>query len=304
MATYLITQATGSQSQHTIANLLAAGAKVHAVVRDPAKVPEILKRPGVTIFKGESANFDDVFRAAQGCQAVYLNTFPIPGLEAQQAQTIVDASKKAGLKSVVASTTMCAGNPELWDDAVTKECGLHDYYVSKKAVEDIVRGAGFEAWTILRPAFIHIDYLASNSPANFPRLAPHGELDHYYDDGARMAQTDANDIGKYAAAALQDPAKFAGHAIELGAELRTIQEIRDILARVSGRAVKTKKLSRQETEPVFGQRFQLWANVKDFGGIAAAAQGAQAKFGIPFTPLEEALKRDRSRLLDGLPVDI
>ncbi|KAI3335342.1 NmrA family protein [Ustulina deusta] len=302
MATYLITQATGQQAQWTIKHLLAAGEKVHAIVRDPSKIPDVLKRPGVTVFKGESANFDDVFQAAQGCQAVYLNTFPIPGLETQQAKTIVEASRKAGLKSVVACTTTCTGNKDLWDDAITEECYLRDYYLSKAAVEDIVRSAGFDAWTILRPAFLHVDYMSPNAYENFPRLLTHRELDHCFNDGARMAQTDASDVGKYAAAALQNPAKFGGQAIELANENLTIEEVRDILVRVSGRDVTTKKLSPEDGEPVRGQFFQKWVNFKDVSPVLAAAQEAQAKFGIPFTSLKEALQREKTHLLESLPV--
>ncbi|KAI1187215.1 NmrA family protein [Nemania serpens] len=302
MATYLVTQATGHQGQWTIRHLLAAGAKVHAIVRDPSKNPDVLKSPGVTIFKGESANFDDVFQAAQGCVGVYLNTFPIPGLEAQQAKTIVEASKKAGLKSVVACTTMATGHRDLWDDDITEQCHLRDYYRSKAEVEDIVRGSGFEAWTILRPAVIHVDYMLPSARYNFPRLPTHGELDHFFADGARMVQTDAHDVGRYAAAALRDPARFGGHAIELGHENLTIEEVRDVLARVSGRDVGVKRLEPEDGDPVTGQLFHLWANHKDFSAVVAAAEEAQAKFGIPFTSLEEALRRDRSRLLECLPV--
>ncbi|KAI1360447.1 NmrA family protein [Xylaria arbuscula] len=303
MATYLVTQATGQQAQWTIKHLLNAGAKVHAVVRDPAKIPDILKRPGVTIFKGESVNFDEIFQAAQGCKAAYLNTFPIPGLEAQQAKTITEAAKKAGIKSVVACTTMCTGNPELWDDDVTEECHLRDYWRSKAAVEEIVRGAGFEAWTILRPAFIHIDYMVPNYHGNFPRLASHGELTHLFNDGFGMAQTDANDIGTYAAAALQDPAKFGGHAIELANEYLTIEEVRDIIVKITGREVKARKLAPEE-QPVMGQFFQKWVNFKELSSVLKATKEAEAKFGIPMTPLEDALRRDRDGLMKTIPASI
>ncbi|KAI1114769.1 NmrA family protein [Nemania sp. NC0429] len=301
MATYLITQATGNQGQWTIKHLLAAGAKVHAVVRDPSKIPDVLKREGVTIFQGDSANFDDIFQAAQGCAGVYLNTFPIPGLEAQQARTIAEAAKKAGLKSVVACTTMATGHREIWDDEYTEQCGLLQYFRSKAEVEDIVRAAGFESWTILRPAVIHVDYMLPSSQYNFPRLATHGELDHFFDDGARMVQTDASDIGRYAAAALADPARFAGHAIDLGHENMTIEEVRDVLERVTGREIGVRKLGPADGEPVPGQQFHLFANHKEFSAVVAAAKEAQAKFGIPLTSLEEALRRDKSRLLESLP---
>ncbi|KAI0490186.1 NmrA family protein [Xylaria cf. heliscus] len=302
MATYLVTQATGNQSQWTIKHLLAAGQKVHAIVRDPSKIPDTLKRPGVTVFKGESVNFDDVFSAAQGCVGVFLNTFPIPGVELQQAKTILEASKKAGLKSVVASTVMLAAQKAVWDDAATVETNLLDYFRSKAAVEDAVRGAGLEAWTILRPAFCHFDYMVPSAHGNFARLAEYGELDHYYDDGVRMPQTDANDIGKYAAAALQDPAKFAGQGIDIASENLTIEEVRDALVRVTGRDVGVRRRTPEDGEPVSGQRFQQWANFKDFTSVMQGAKEAQAKFGIPFTPFEEALQRDKSRLLESFPI--
>lgn len=105
MATYLVTQATGQQGQAVIAHMVAAGFKIHAVVRDPSKIPSTLQNEAITIFKGESTNFDEIYQAAQGCQGAFLNTFPIPGIEAQQAKTIVDACKKAGIEQLVAATT-------------------------------------------------------------------------------------------------------------------------------------------------------------------------------------------------------
>ncbi|KAI3325556.1 NmrA-like family protein [Xylariaceae sp. AK1471] len=305
MTTYLVIQATGHQSQWTITHLLEAGAKVHAVVRDPQKTLPVLQRPGVTIFKGESNNFEEVSRAAQGCEGVFLNTFPIPGLETQQAKTVVDACKKAGVKNIVVTTTMGTGNRAMWDDHVTEECGLRGYYLSKAEVEDVVRSAGFEAYTILRPGFIHIDYMLPNAAQNFPELPTNGELAHCFDDGVRMPHTDAHDIGKYAAAALQNPAKFGSQEIDLVNENLTIQEVRDILVRVSGRDVRVKRRTPEEVEAArttaFGQSFHLMANSKDFGASVAAAKEAEVKFGIPFTSLEAALRREKGRLLECLP---
>ncbi|KAI3316941.1 hypothetical protein HD806DRAFT_551285 [Xylariaceae sp. AK1471] len=117
-----------ASGQWTIRYLLAAGAKVHAIVRDSSKIADVLKSPGVTVFKEESATFDDVFQVAQGCVEGYLNTFHIPGLETQQAKTILEALKKAGLKSVVACSIMGMGDKTLQDDDITEQCHLRDYY--------------------------------------------------------------------------------------------------------------------------------------------------------------------------------
>ncbi|KAI0206246.1 NmrA family protein [Astrocystis sublimbata] len=304
MATYLVTQATGNQSRWTVTHLLAAGAKVHALVRDPSKVPDILKSPSVTLFKGESLNFDDVFNAAQGCVGVFLNTFPgqlgSDSSEAQQAKTVLEACKKAGLKGVVASTAMVTELKAMWSDAATEELHLDSYWTSKTAVEDAVRGAGFESWTILRPGYCHFNYYLPACNYNMPMLPTHGKIDHHLDDGSRMLQTDANDVGKYAAAALQDPAKFTGHGISVASENLTIEEVRDILVRVAGKEVGLQRCATDEA-PVGGQIFQKWVNSKDLNPVLEEAKKASAKFGIPLTSLEEALQRERGHLLETLP---
>ncbi|KFA51870.1 hypothetical protein S40293_04073 [Stachybotrys chartarum IBT 40293] len=305
MATYLVTQATGQQSQWVIKHLLASGAKVHAVVRNPQNIPSVLQQDGITIFKGESVNFEEMFQAAQGCQGVFLNTFPWPGLEAQQAKTIVAACEKAGVYNVVACTTFTTANRALWDDAVTEQVGLRQYFLSKVQVERAVREGNFKAYTILRPSVISTDFMLPGVYANFPGLPARGELDHACHDGIRIPYTDTYDVGRYAAAALLDPAKFGGHEIDLPNELLTMMEVGDILTRVSGREVQVRQLSSDEVEKarttVPGMLFHLWANEKEFTEQVNLAKQAQAKFGIPFTSLEQALQRDKARLLETLP---
>lgn len=305
MATYLITQATGQQSQWVIKHLLDAGAKVHAVVRDLQKVPSALHNKDITLFQGESKNFDDIFKAAQGCKGVFLNTFPIPGLETQQATSVIEACEKAGVETIVASTSFCANKKPTWDNDETKAIQLNHYFASKAAVDDIIRAGKFQAYTILRPAVIHFDYLLPGSPHNFPRLASHGELDDLLKEGAKVPHTDAHDIGKYAAAALQDPTKFRGQEIDIISEQVNFEEVSDILSKVSGRKIRSIKRTPEELEKlgisVYGQKFHLWANTLDFTSIVDGSKEAAAKFGIPFTSLEDALLRDKAKLLESLP---
>ncbi|KAM0437834.1 hypothetical protein ACHAPT_002199 [Fusarium lateritium] len=305
MATYLITQATGQQSQWVIRHLLEAGAKIHAVVRDVQKVPPVLKEPGVTLFQGESKNFDDVFAAAKGCKGTFLNTVPWPGLEALQAKTIVEASEKAGVETIVASTTILTDDKAAWDNAETKAIQLDGYYSSKTQVEDIVRAGKFQAYTILRPAVLHHDFYLPGAPDNFPRLPTHGELDDLLVNGSKVPYTDAHDLGKYAAAALQDPAKFEGKEIDLANELLTFEEVRDVLVGVSGREVRVVKRTTEELDKlgasVFGQKFHLFSNIVDLSSTPGVAKRVQEEYGIPFTPLAESVKRDKARLLESLP---
>lgn len=307
MATYLVTQATGSQSQWTITHLLAAGAKVHAVVRNPDKdLPAILKKPGVTIFKGDSTDFDSIYKAALGCKGVFLNTYPIPGVESKQAETIAAAAKKAGVETVVGCTTFGTGETSKWDKDVIKEGPLYPYYVSKAGVETTIREAGFKAYTILRPGFIAFNYFDPHVQGNFPLLPSTGVIYHGYEDGARMPQTDGSDIGRIAAAALLDPAKYNGQEIDLISENATIEEVRDILVKVSGRDIKTQKWTQaeaeeQKTAPIFSVWFHLLCNNNNFEDLMAKAKETHAKLGISMTSLEDALTRDKAELLESLP---
>ncbi|KAL7917390.1 hypothetical protein ACQKWADRAFT_306936 [Trichoderma austrokoningii] len=305
MATYLVTQATGQQSLSVIAHLLAAGAKVHAVVRDPAKIPSALQKQGITIFKGESTNLDEIFQAAQGCEGAFLNTFPIPGVEALQAKTIVEACKKAGIERIVAATTFIVDNKTMWDDEATREVGLHEYFASKAEVEEAVRNGNFKAYTIVRPAVLHSDFMLPGVHLNFPALPERGELNHAFNDGVAIFYTDVQDVGEYVSAAFQDPAKFAGQEINLINELLTVEQVRNTLVKVSGRDVKVKRRDNVEVEELKtsarGMLFHLWANKKDLTPYVNVVKETQAKFGIPLTSLEAALQRDKVRLLECLP---
>lgn len=307
MSTFLVTQANGQQSTWVITHLLAAGARIHAIIRDTKRITPTLQKQGVTVFEGDSTDMDLVVRAAQGCKGVFLNTYPIPGLEAQQARTVVAASIRAGVESIVANTTFCTGDKDLWDNQETEKIGLRDYFRSKSEVEDAVRSAGFKSYTILRPSFIHFDYLQPLAAHNFPELPSKGEMLHSYKEGARMLHIDGSDVGKFASAALQNPTEFNGQEIELCNESLTIEEIHRTLEKVSGRKIPLKRRTLEEIEtvgtsfPLMANRFHLWCNMRNFDNIAARVKDVQAKFGIPFTSLEEGLEREKDRLLKTLP---
>ncbi|KAB5526324.1 NmrA family protein [Coniochaeta sp. 2T2.1] len=305
MSTFLVTQATGSQSQWVIKHLLKAGAKVHAVVRNLGKVPELLKDPRITLFKGETQNFDVILQAAQGCKGVFLNTFPIPGLEAQQAKAVVDACLKAGVESIVVSTTYLSNEKTIAGNPLFVNAQLTEYYTSKAAVEDIVRNAGFKSYTILRPAIVQHDYLVPHSYGNFPELPTKGELAHCLNEGAKLPHTDASDIGAFTTAALLDPVRFARKEIDLFNEILGIEETRDIIAEVSGRNVTARRRGPEEEEEtlknVLGQRFQLIANGRDFRDVADIPRKVEKEFGIRLTSLEETLQRERAHLLESIP---
>ncbi|KAF4500778.1 hypothetical protein FAGAP_3060 [Fusarium agapanthi] len=287
MSVYLVTQAIGQQSQWVIKHLLEAGHKIHAVVRNIEKIPALLSDPSITLFQGESKNLDDIFKAALGCEAAFLNTVSFPGLMSFRPKQLSKLARRLDNKDV---------------KAVPR---LHEYYTSKYEVENIVRTGKFESYTILRPARIHYDFFIPGAYNNFLRLPTDGEIDDLLADGAKFPCTDAHDVGKYAAAALQDPTRFRGQEIDLGNELFDFEEVRNILAIVSGRGVGIVKCTPEEVENldigVHGHMFQHFANMKPFDFVQRGAKQVQEKFAITFTSLEDALRRDKDRLMECIP---
>lgn len=120
MVTYLITGATSKQGKATIKHLLAAGSKIHAVVRDPSKDATVqLKAQAVVLFQGDNENLSVLREAAQGCKRVFIclaPSGPVPGLESRQVHWIVQATKEVGVEVIVASTSMFTADKERYSN--------------------------------------------------------------------------------------------------------------------------------------------------------------------------------------------
>ncbi|KAI6351071.1 hypothetical protein MCOR25_010165 [Pyricularia grisea] len=302
MSTFLVIQATGGQGQWVITHLLKSGAKVHALVRDVNKpLPAILKAEGVTLFEGESVNAEAVYAAAKGTSGVFLNTF-MSETEIKQAESVVEGARRAGVETIVASTAIGSGDKTILESEYTKSIGLHQYYVNKNGIQEVVKNGGFKSWTILHPAYIHFDIFTPKNAYNFPRM-PQGILDHVLDAGRKIAHTDASDIGRYAAAALMNPEKFNGEIVELGLAMDCDEMAAD-LSKVSGKNVEAVRYTFQEAQKAgvfqFGMAFQLLANVFDFSNLVGAGLRNQEKYGIHLLRLEESLVRDKEQLMSTL----
>ncbi|CAG7562377.1 unnamed protein product [Fusarium equiseti] len=153
-----------------------------------------------------------VFKAAQGCKAVFLHTFSFPGLEATRAKTVIEACEKVGVMSIVASTSIFTAKQHFWhtDSIKSTVLELHQYQLSKYEVEGIVRGSGLQSYTIFLPVMLHFDFYLPPVFEKLPRLPTCGELDDPLTDGTKLPFIDVNDLGKYVGAALLDRARFGG----------------------------------------------------------------------------------------------
>lgn len=312
MVSYLVTGATGRQGGAVVNHLLAAGAKVHAVVRDKSSsAANALHDRGVVLFEGTHEDPDEVFQAAAaaGCTGVFLNlTVFEPAQARAQADAVISACKAGAgnaLTSIVLSSTSRTNemSTEL-DTAAAVHPWLGQYYTAKSEVEAAVRDSGIEHYTILRPPVLAYDYLLPSSakPQAFPQLPRSGTLVTSLNDNTTLPYLDENDIGMLTAAALLDPAKFSGHEIELASDNLSARDVRDTLARVSGIDIKFHKRTPSELEETknteFFQVFELLANRSP---RHVEVQALEEKYGIKLTRFSEYMEKNKDNLMDSLP---
>lgn len=311
MSTYLVSAATGRQGSHVVDCLLTAGAKVHAVVRDlSSPKSKALKDKGVVLWEGTFEDPDAAFRAAAaGATGFFLNPSVFePGVAKAQADRVI-ATVKAGagetLISIVLSSTT---RTDVFSADLATPSAIHPwlgaYYTAKAEVETAVRESGVRHYTILRPPVLNYDFLlpSSASPHGYPRLPREGVLVTTLKDGVTMPYLDEADVGRYAVAALLAPEKFSGHEFEVGGDNLTVDEVRDVLAKVSGIDIKLHKRTPEEIEAAMNTEFfQVFERLENTIPHRIDVNALEAKYGIKLATLEEYMQRHKEKLLDSLP---
>ncbi|QDE67307.1 MULTISPECIES: NmrA family NAD(P)-binding protein [Myxococcus] len=236
----LVTAATGRQGGATARALLAEGSTpVRVMVRNP-KEPnaKALAAAGAEVVVGDLDDPASLRAACAGARAVFSMQSPIISTtgvdyskELQQGRNLVEAALAEGVETFVHTATSGVGdhrNVEGWAEGRWKS---HEtYWENKLATCDLVRSAGFKHWTLILPATF----------MDHPMLDPAGFV-----DGRRLLtviRTDQTialvapeDIGKAAAAALNNPATFNGVTLQLASDLLTLPQIAEVLSRLDGK---------------------------------------------------------------------
>ena len=236
----LVTAATGRQGGATARALLAeGGTSVRLMVRNPdAPNAKALAAAGAEVVVGDLDDPASLRAACAGARAVFSMQSPIMSAtgvdyskERQQGKSLVEAALAEGVGTFVHTATSGVGdhrNVEGWAEGRWKS---HEaYWENKLATCELVRNAGFDRWTIILPSTF----------MDQPMFNPAG-----FADGRRLItviRTDRpigliapEDIGKAAAAAINDPATFHGVTLQLAGDLLTLPEIAAILSRLDGK---------------------------------------------------------------------
>ncbi|MFB6634700.1 NmrA/HSCARG family protein [Streptomyces sp. NPDC056362] len=287
--TVLVTGATGQQGGATARALLAADVPVRALVRDPSSPPaRAIEALGAELVRADLSDRASLDPAVEGVRAVFSVQMPpmsdagvdFAG-ELAQGTHLMEAAKAAGVRQFVQSSTSGVGahtRAPGWAEG--RWAALADYFDTKQAIMDAVRGAGFAHWTVIKPAFF-----MENLPLLAPR-GPRGGLLTVLKPDTELALVAVRDIGAAAAHALRDPDRFHRVELELAGELRTMEQIAGILTTAWGVRVTAPSMDVAEAlaagMPAWGAGHE-WNNAV----LQPARPELARELGIPLTTFAE-----------------
>jgi uncharacterized protein YbjT (DUF2867 family) len=291
-APVLVTGATGKQGGATARALLAAGVPVRALVRDPSGVrAKAVEALGAELVAGDLHDRESVALAAKGVRAVFsvqMPAFTGDGFdfagEVVQGVNLVEAAKAAGVVQFVHTSVTGAGeHVEVPGWAEGRWASMEPTLGAKAAIQDAVRGAGFERWTLIKPGFFMENFLPSSAYL-FPR-GVEGGLATILKPETRLGLTATHDIGVAVAAAVAEPERFDRVELEFASEQLSMAEIAEVLSRALGMPLSAPRMTVEEAVaagmPPMGASSE-WMNVRE---QPARPEYARA-FGIPLTSFD------------------
>ena len=289
----LITSATGYQGSGAVRQCRLAGHEVFALVRDPmSEGAKALANQGATLVKGDMDDAESLHHATQNMETV---CFIPPGsrdfdAEIQRTKNIITAAQDSPtVTSLICSTAVKAGQHESfpgWGPGHP----MYQYWLTKDAIEKLIRGAGFQNWTIVRPPFLLQNYIKPRQPFYLPGFADDGIMRVAWKPDSKAGWVDARDVGIVVAAAVSNAEEYSGQEISLVAENLTAEEVATTWAKVVGRPIKVHFYTEGElaTLPSLGvANSHIWASTQSF----AAEWEASKAFDL--TSLEDFLTEHR-----------
>lgn len=299
MKPVLVLGATGSQGGAVARAVRARGKPVRALVRDPAAAPaRALAALDVELIQGDYDDDASLAAATSGADAVF-SVQPPPGVEERgserrQGRALVAAAVKADVRHFIHSSVANAGDFAKTPAWASGRFG-RNYWESKADVEAMVRGAGFPAHTLLRPGFFMENFLPPMADYMFADLR-RGQLVTAIELQTVMHLVAVDDIGRAAAAAIDDPARYDGAAIELAGDLQTMSQIARTLGRAT--AVEVELCVRSSDTLVAEGHPVRWVKTQDWYSSAPcpARPEIMSAFGLAPTSFLDWARRHAARL--------
>lgn len=303
--TFFVTGATGNQGGHVARALLAAGQHVNCLVRDPSSLSaQKLQSLGAHLIEGDFNSTAALSEAATGCTGVFINVSPTAeaSAELKHAQNIVDAAISAGVKKCVYASVVNAGRHMTFKN--WSPTGFRaGYWLSKNAIQEAVRSAGFETWTILQPGGLMSNFVYPISQWFFTTLASEHTLRVAYKPDTRLPLTDPADIGKFAIKALlSDGREMNRKIIPVASQMSTADEMARTMTEVSGVQVSADLMGKKEIEEKKGSNALVASQVWASDGWNEIDMDEVKKYGVKLNTFDKFLVSERDALMKALDV--
>ncbi|MFJ5837976.1 NmrA/HSCARG family protein [Streptomyces shenzhenensis] len=224
----LVLAATGGQGRAVVDALLARGARIRALVRDPGRsAARELAGHGIDVVAGSLSDRGSLAAAMRGVAGVFAFTTPFEaGVEAEveQGRAILAAARQERVPHLVFSSVAGADQ----DSGVP-------HFESKARIEAELT-AGDVAYTILGPTYFFDNALGG------ARRVLDGVLDLPLPPDRPLQQLARPDLGAFAAEVLLNPAAYIGQRIELAGDAPTPTQMAAALGAALGRDVRHERV--------------------------------------------------------------
>ncbi|KAL1862683.1 hypothetical protein Daus18300_008481 [Diaporthe australafricana] len=267
----LVICATSTQGRGCIRRCVELGLDVSAFARDPSStVAKELQDQGAHLIRGDLDDPDSVRAAMMDIDTVIFIHPDLSNLEldVQRATRVVAAARAAPRVSMMVATTAVNTGRHESIPGWGPQYPMHDYWILKNTVEDLVRGAGFKHWVIIRPATFFKVFQRPIRDFCFPGFDQDLTLRVAYDPSVKLALIDGGDVGAVAASVTTQPQKYSAREIDLAAEALTM----DVLA-----SKLSHRLKKKVTIHFYDQDELLQRAKQPGGALVLASQQWQAQ---------------------------
>jgi uncharacterized protein YbjT (DUF2867 family) len=272
---------------------------MRVLTRNPdASAARDLASRGAQIVRGDLDDRESLRRAVQDAQSVFSVQLPDSmGADAERRHgfALIEAAREAGVQHFV-HTSVCEAGRHTSFPRWETGYWWQKYWTDKWDVEEAVRHAGFERWTVLKPAFLMDNFAQPKAKFMFPHLQQRHIVTALRPD-THMQLIAADDVGAFARAAILDPERFDHRDIELAVEALTMSEVAATLSRVLGKRVVARSVSPDEA--IAAGLFPGWVRSQEWTNEVGyrADIGALASYGVRLTPFEEWIRRHAGEIV-------
>ncbi|RYP50586.1 hypothetical protein DL768_003931 [Monosporascus sp. mg162] len=302
--TVFVCSATGYQGGALARLLRGLGWNVHATTRDLSSSAAVaLKSIGVHLNECDWDNTKILGDSIKGCGKLFLCLLPNwddPSCERRQCQSILNIAKAAGVKQVVASTTLGVSQLDA-NVRVAPGSFMEKHMINKKSLEQAVEDTGFEHFTFLRPTFFMANFLEPKVK-RYNEIRDHRSWTTSMTPDTQLPVVDHVDIAKFAMAAFQNPEAFHDRAIGLASDQMRVQEMLDLLAEAAGQPGSIHALFMTDEE------IEAQANMSGFSNSHKALRTAsdyvdmeELKALVPLTSFKDFLEREKQAVKQTYP---